>query len=93
MTITAGIAAVFGGLVAFFKAIPIVNSWVQTFVVWYVNSQIDAMKAEDVAALKKAVIEKDQRDLEKAIGNPNAGGASGIPGVEHRDTLPGVPRS
>lgn len=50
-------------------------------------------KAAVAAAIKKAVDQKDQTDVEHVIGNPTPGGPSGIPGVSVVDALPGVPKS
>lgn len=74
------------------KAIPVIDKWIQQFIVYYTNKKIDEMERENVAALKKAIYEYDQRDLEKAIGNPNAGEESHAPGSEIVDDLPGVPK-
>jgi hypothetical protein len=84
-------STIFSALLAVIQLIPTVEGWVQSFIAFYVVQQINSMKAENRDAIKKAFDEKDQRDLEKAIGNPAAGEPSGIPGTEHRDTLPGVP--
>ena len=83
-------AAIFGGLVAFFKAIPILNSWLEQFESWYFRTQVASMKKENRDAIKKAIDEQDQRDLEKVLGNPNAGEPSNLPGVEQRNSIPGV---
>lgn len=81
---------VFAYILAFLKVIPIVDGWVRDFIVYYSNSAIDRMTTENRAAIKKAIDGQDQRDLEKALGNPNAGEPSNIAGTELRDTLPGV---
>lgn len=75
------------------KAVPIADRWVQQFIVWYTNQAIDRMSADNAAAIKKAIQGKDQRDLEKAIGNPDPGGYSNVPGSVVRDDLPGVPHA
>jgi hypothetical protein len=65
-------------------------SAVENFVTWFINNRIDQMAKENRDAIKKAVVDQDQRDLEKAIGSPTAGEPSGIPGTVIRDALPGV---
>jgi hypothetical protein len=91
------LAAIFSAVLAGLKALPgavtLANKLteaVESFIVWYVNNRRDAMKAEHRAAIKKAFEQHDQRDLEKAIGNPNAGEPSNLPGTVIRDSLPGV---
>lgn len=81
------IVALITGIV---KAIPILDKWVEQFMVYYFNKSIDKMKLDNFKAIKKAINEKDQRDLEKNIGNPNAGNPSGDAGSEIVDDLPGV---
>jgi len=87
------VAVIFSGLLALIQAIPVVDKWVQQFIVYYVSKRKNEMKAENTAALRKALDEKDQRDLEKAVGNPHPGEPTSFPGTELRDTLPGVPDS
>lgn len=77
-------------LLAVFKAIPILQGWFESLVAGYIATQIAQMKDENRAAIKKAIETQDQRDLEAALGNPHPGEASGIPGTQIRDTLPGV---
>ena len=82
---------VISSVIAVIKAIPVVKEWFDSLLAMYVRSEIASMKKENREALRKAIDEQDQRDLEKAIGNPNPGEHSGIPGTEIRDKLPGVP--
>lgn len=82
--------AIFSGIVAFFKAIPVLDSWLQGFVAWYVQREISHMKKEVRDGIRKAITDHDQMDLEKAIGNPNPGSHSGIPSTVVRPSLPGV---
>jgi hypothetical protein len=74
-------------------AIPAMKEAFDQFVSWYVRQKIEAMRKEDREAIKEAVLEHDQRRLEHAIGNPNAGEPSGIPGTIIVDDLPGVRKS
>lgn len=68
------------GILAIFKAVPILNSWFEKLVAAYISHQIDSMKAENVAAIRKVLDEKDQRALEKALASPTAGLPSGDAG-------------
>lgn len=77
-------------IIAIIVAIPTIKGWFDALVKMYVESQIAAWRAEDRAAIRKAIEEQDQRDIEKALGSGKAGEPSGIPGTEIRETLPGV---
>lgn len=77
-------------LLSLIQSVPIVDKWVERFVTFYVTSMIGSMKSDNRNGIRKAMDEQDQRDLEHAIGSPTAGEPSNLPGVEHRDTLPGV---
>lgn len=82
--------SIVAAILAVCRAIPIVNSWMSELMAAYVQHQIAAMKAANVAAIRKALMEQDQRDIEKAIGSPRAGEKSGDPNTEIRKDLPGV---
>lgn len=77
-------------IIAVIVAIPTIKGWFDSLVKMYVEQQIASWRAEDRAAIKKAIDEQDQRDIEKALGSSHAGEPSGIPGTEIRETLPGV---
>jgi hypothetical protein len=81
---------IISGLVGLIKAIPIIDRWFQSLLTFYVNSQIDKMERANFEAVKKAIYDRDQRDLEKAIGSPNAGESSHNPDTVIVDGLPGV---
>jgi hypothetical protein len=66
--------SVFGIILAVLKAIPVLDSWFQQLTVLYFNAQVSKMKAENRDAVKKALDEHDQRDLEKATGNSQHSG-------------------
>lgn len=83
-------ATVLSLLLAIFKAIPSLQALWDGLVSMYVESQIASMKAENRAAIQKALQDQDQRDLEKAIGSPNAGKEVPANGSEIVDSLPGV---
>jgi hypothetical protein len=80
----------FQAILAVLNAIPALKSVFDQFVAWYVAAQIDAMKEDQRAALRKAIEKQDQTDLEKTIGYPHAGEPSNTPGTVIRDSLPGV---
>lgn len=77
-------------VIAFLKAIPIIEEWFQKLVAAYVAARISSIKKEYKDSIKKAFDQQDQRPIEEALGNPDAGAPSGIPGTEIRDSLPGV---
>lgn len=73
---------------AILRVIPILDGWFQALSAAYIAAQIDAMKKENLDAIRKAIVGKDQRDLERAIGNPNPGAPSGDPGAVIVPTIP-----
>jgi hypothetical protein len=80
---------VFEAVLALVKSLPWLKDQVDAFIAWYLERELEGMKAENAAAILKCSRDKDQRDLEKAIGNSNPGVPSGI-GVIRND-LPGLP--
>ena len=82
----------FSAILAILNLVPQLAKWFEGFVSWYVDRQINSMDQENRDAIRKAVFEHDQRDLESATGSQHPGEPSGIPGTVLRDTLPGVPR-
>lgn len=82
--------AFLAALAAALQSIPILDKYIQMFIIEYINSGIDSMAADNRAAIKKTITDKDQIDLEKVLGNSHAGEPSNIPGVELRDTIGGV---
>lgn len=83
-------ANVLAVLLAFFKALPILKTFWDGLVAAYIAREVSKMKKENVEAIRKAVDEHDQREIEKLLGSPKAGLPSGIPGTEQRDSLPNV---
>jgi hypothetical protein len=75
-------------ILAIAKAIPVVDSWIQALVVAYTALEISNMEKENREAVRKALYEHDQRELEKAVGNPNPGEISGDPGAVVVDAPP-----
>lgn len=86
-------SAVFSAIAAFLGSIPVLGRLVEQFIAWYVNKQIDKMSAENATVIRKAIEEKDQRDIERTMGSSKAGKPSGIDGTTVVDSLPGVPGS
>jgi hypothetical protein len=80
-------------LLALLTAIPVLKSWFDQLVADYISFKIESMKQENRDAIRKALDAFDQRDLEKAIGNPNPGAPSNLDGVEYVTDLPGVHNS
>lgn len=83
-------SSVFSTLLAIVKAIPILKEWVDSFVSMYKKHEEETMRKEDSEAVRKAINERDQRDLERQLGNPVPGEESHLPGTELRDSLPNV---
>lgn len=82
--------SVISAILAICKAAPIFDRWVQQLLVAYSNARVDSMAKENRDAIKKAITDQDQREIEKLLGSSRAGELSGVPGTEVRDSLPGV---
>ena len=80
----------FATIIAIIKAIPTIKSWVDQLMVLYFKSQVASLRAADREAIRKAIDEHDQRDLENQIGSNNAGKPSGIAGSHYTSNIPGV---
>lgn len=76
--------------IAFLKAFPTLVALLDKFVSAWAAIRLAHMKAEHREGIRKAVKDQDQRDLEHAIGSPNAGKPSDLPGSVIVDDLPGV---
>ena len=74
-------ASAIAAILAVAKAFPIVDSWLQQLTLAYTKATIAGWDKAIFDGIKTAVIERDQRDLEKAINNPGAGDPSGAPGT------------
>ena len=81
---------ILAAITALLKAIPVVARWFEQLALYYFNSGIDEMKAENLAALRKAIELKDQRDIEKALRSDHAGKPVDLPGSEIRSSIVGV---
>lgn len=75
------IATIFGTLLAIIKAIPAVKGMIDEFISFYVQNELSNMKKENFDAIRKAMDEHDQRELEKSAGSPTAGLPSGDSGA------------
>jgi hypothetical protein len=82
---TSSIVAIILGLL---QAIPILDRWFQQIAVAYARIRLDQMKKENLDAIRKAIEEHDQRNLETVIGSPTAGKPSGDPGAVIVDRPP-----
>ena len=86
MTVAATIAL----LTSIFAAIPVLKEWFDKVVAAYVVMKVSQMKKENRDAIKTAIIDQDQREMEDALGSTRTGEASGLPGTTVVDSLPGV---
>lgn len=82
--------SIFQTVISFINAINALKSLVDSFVSFYISMQIDQMKEENRLAIRKAIDEQDQRDIEKALNSPRAGLPSGNAGAVIVSDLPGV---
>ena len=74
--------SVFSIIFAIIKAIPVVQNWIESFLVFYAEQKKTSMKRENREAILKAISEGDTRDLDKAVGAPNPGEVIDAPGSE-----------
>lgn len=84
-------ATVIAAIIALGKILPIVDRWLVALCLAVTQNTIKKMKEEDINAPIQATKSNDQRALEKLLGSPRAGQASGISGSGVVDSLPGVP--
>lgn len=80
--------SIIAAILAIAKAIPVIDTWIEQLSAAYVASRLATMKKENSDAIRKALVDHDQRDLEKAIGSPNAGQKSGDSGAVITDKPP-----
>lgn len=73
--------SVFLSILKVLAAIPALIGTFDEFASWYVTLRISIMKKENADAIRKAVQAHDQRSIEKAYGDPQAGEPSGINGT------------
>lgn len=76
------VGSIISGIIALLKVIPVIDGWFQQLMVAYTQARIESMKRENREAIRKAILEHDQRDAEKVIGNPEPGEPSGNKGSE-----------
>ena len=68
-------------MISIFKAVPALKQLWDQIIAAYIATQINTFNEETKAAIRKAIYEHDQRDLETVIGSTKSGKASGIPGA------------
>lgn len=86
----ATVGTVLSLLLAVFKAVPVLKEAWDRLILMYLERQREHLKEEIRLGIYEAVAQKDQRRLEEAIGNPNAGKPVEIPESQIVDSLPGV---
>ena len=77
-------------LLAIFKAVPVLKSAWDRLLLMYIEKDQANLAEEIRLGIYNAVNQKDQRGIEEAIGNPNAGKPVEMPDSEIVDSLPGV---
>lgn len=77
-------------LLAIFRTIPAAKAFWDDLITAYFNAEIDRMSELNRRAIRKAIYDKDQRDIEKALTSYREGVHSGLHGTELRDDLPNV---
>lgn len=80
--------SIIAGIIAIAKAIPALRDILNQLSAAWMAMEYANLRQEQRDAIKKAIGEHDQRDLEKSIGNPKAGMPSGDDGAV---VLPGKP--
>lgn len=84
-------ASVLSLLLAIFKAVPALKQWWDQLLAMYIAKSIADMHRDDKAAIKKAIEENDQRDLERQVFNSTPGERSDAPNtIIRHDSLPNV---
>jgi DNA gyrase inhibitor GyrI len=81
---------IIGGVFAIAKAVPVFDKWLETLATAYIQWKQAEMREENRGAIRKALSTQDQRPIEEAFGNPDAGEIAPVRGSEIRDSLPGV---
>lgn len=81
---------IFKFILALLNAVPKLKELWDEALVLYIKNEIKKMREKDIQAIRKAVFEHDQRDLEKQLFGDSSGKTSGIPGTEFRPDLPNV---
>jgi hypothetical protein len=75
-------------LLAIFKAVPQLKKWWDSLTVAYLTYQDIKLDKEIRVAIKKAINDHDQRDLEEAMRSTKTGEASGKAGTIIRPSRP-----
>ena len=81
---------VFKIVLALLNAVPKLKELWDEALAAYIKNEISKMHEKDRAAIRRAIYEHDQRDLEKQLFNNEPGLPSGLPNTEFRNDLPNV---
>jgi hypothetical protein len=87
------ILKILGVLLALFKAVPAMKDWWEQLLALYVERQKELLNREIREAIIHALVEQDQRPIEKVIGSPHAGKPVNVPDSEIVDSVVGVKRT
>jgi hypothetical protein len=77
-------------ILAVINAVPKLKEFWDQLLVLYFQKEVEKLRKRDVEAIRKAISEKDQRDLEKQVFGKDPNYRSGIDGVRIVDKLPNV---
>jgi len=69
-------------ITAIIKLIPVLKDAFEQLAAYYVQTQIETMKAENLEAVRLAILAKDQRAIEKALGSSHEGKPVDMAGSE-----------
>jgi hypothetical protein len=75
------------------KLIPVIKDAFEKLVAYYIGTQIESMKAENLSAVRLAMSDYDQRKIEEALGSSHAGKPVDMQGSEIRSHIVGIPPS
>ena len=74
--------AAFGFIYSLLQAVPILNTWIQEFFIFYAKQQKEWTYEAISRGVTGAIRTGDQRELEHTIGSPRADQPSGHDGAE-----------
>lgn len=78
----------FAAIVALIKAIPALKDLWDQLVSFYITTEMNNLKQENRNAILQALIQHDQRAVERALNSPSAGKPSGDAGAVIVDNPP-----
>jgi len=64
---------IFSMITAGLNALPWFKKFFDLFYVYYAQTQLEKMEKENANAIRKIILELDQREAEKALGSSSAG--------------------